>query len=82
MRVYYGGKKFQSLKGDYKANFYDVDFGERYWISGCKRAGNDTLYSGIVEIDADVQEEYWTKIRDLPERVGETSFNSQGKYVR
>jgi hypothetical protein len=80
--IYYGGKQFQSLKGGYKANFFDVDTGENYWISGCKKAGNDTLYSGFVEIDADVQEEYWTKIRGLPERVGETQFRTLGKYGR
>jgi len=80
--ISYGGKQFQSLKGGYKANFFDVDTGERYWISGCKKAGNDTLYSGVVEIDADVQEEYWTEIRGLPERVGETQLRSEGKYGR
>ena len=31
--VYYGGKQFQSLKGEgFKANFFDVETGEQYWI--------------------------------------------------
>ena len=73
--IYYRGKQFRSLKGSgVKANFYDVESGEEYWISGCRKDGDDTLYPGVpsvVEIDADVQEEYWTETRGLPERAGE-----------
>jgi hypothetical protein len=54
--------------------------GDDYWISGCKIAGDDTLYPGIVEIDEDVREEYWLKIRNRPDRVNERSFRSEGKY--
>ena len=79
--IHYRGKQFQSLKGGYKANFFDVDSGEEYWISGCRRDGNDALYPGVVEIDADVQEEYWTEIRGSLERVGDTQFRSKGKYT-
>lgn len=64
--LYYGGKKFQSLKGDgYKANYYDVETGEHYWISGPKKNGGDQLYATgkTVKIDEDVREEYWTEIR-------------------
>jgi hypothetical protein len=72
--VYYGGKTFQSLKGaGFKSNYYDLDTGEHYWISGPKRAGGDTLYSSgtPIEIDDDVREEYWRDIRKQPERVNE-----------
>jgi hypothetical protein len=70
LTLYYRGKSFQSLKGGYKANYFDVDTGEQYWISGCKKAGGDRLYvSGIpIEIDEDAREEYWTVIRGLPEK--------------
>ena len=72
--LYYRGRKFQSLKGDgCKSNYYDVDSGEDYWISGPKRRGGDALYggSGFTEIDDDVREEYWRDIRRQPGRVKE-----------
>ena len=79
--IYYREKQFHSLKGmGFKANFFDVDTGEEYWISGCRKDGNDVLYPRVVEIDADVQEEYWTEIRGSPDRVGETEFRSRGKH--
>ena len=68
--IYYRGQRFQSLKGQgYKANYFDVATGEKYWISGCKKNGEDRLYGEQVpvEIDEDVREEYWTMIRGLPE---------------
>jgi len=70
--LYYGGKQFRSLKGGYKANYYDVETGQKYWISGCRRKGDDRLYiSGKpVWVDEDVRKEYWTEIRGLPDRVG------------
>ena len=73
--LYYGGQTFQSLKGaGFKSNFYCVETGEDYWISGPKRRGGDALYGGSIpiEIDADVREEYWRDIRRQPERVHET----------
>lgn len=66
----YGGHQFQSLKGrGFKSNFYDVETGDRYWISGCKKDGGDRLYGERlpISIDEDVREEYWTIIRELPE---------------
>jgi len=66
--LYYGGKTFQSLKGGYKANYFDVETGDQYWISGCKKEGGDRLYvSNLpIEIDEDVRCEYWERIRNLP----------------
>ncbi|HYI99325.1 MAG TPA: hypothetical protein VEX36_06575 [Thermoleophilaceae bacterium] len=64
--LYYRGRAFQSLKGSgFKANYYDVETGEEYWISGPRKDGADRLYGGStpVEIDEDVREEYWTEIR-------------------
>ena len=66
----YDGKTFQSFKGGYKANFFDVETKEEYWISGPKKSGGDRLYGQPgVEIDEDVREEYWRDIRGLPNRV-------------
>jgi len=67
--LYYAGKQFRSLKGyGFKANYYELETGEEYWISGCKRNGCDRLYGERVpvEIDADVREEYWVAIRRQP----------------
>ncbi len=64
--LYYAGKSFQSLKGmGFKSNYFDVETGEHYWISGPKRNGQDSLYATNTkpEVDEDVREEYWSAIR-------------------
>jgi len=66
--LYYRGKSFQSLKGyGFKGNYFDVETGERYWISGPRRDGRDSLYATHVrpEIDEDIREEYLRDIRGL-----------------
>jgi hypothetical protein len=66
--IYYAGRAFQSLKGQgFKANYFDVETGDEFWISGCKKRGGDQLYGGVVDIDEDVREEYWTTIRGMPQ---------------
>jgi hypothetical protein len=77
----YNGREFQSLKGSgYKANYFDVDTKERYWISNCRKDGNDGLYKTTVYVDEEIREEYWTNIRNIPERKDQESFISTGKY--
>ena len=64
--LYYKGMRFQSKKGSgFKSNYFEVESGDSYWISGPHKDGRDQLYpSSIpVEIDVDVADEYWTKIR-------------------
>jgi hypothetical protein len=57
--IYYKEKTFETLKGHgYKANYFDVDTGEHYWISGCRKDGRDALYSTDVEIGDEVLDEY------------------------
>lgn len=76
--IYYDGRMFQSLcGGGFKANYFDIESGDHYWISGPRRDGEDRLYVGRVPvlIDEDVREEYWTSIRRLPARVRETNAN-------
>src|SRR5919107_5311474 len=69
--VYYKGRRFTTLTGrGFKANYYDAETREHYWISGCKKDGTDALYSTTVEIDEDVREEYWSEIRGKPELSG------------
>jgi hypothetical protein len=80
--LYYGGKHFQKLGGyeSFKANYYDVESGDNYWISGCHKDGRDALYNTDVEIDDDVREEYWRDIRSMPEMSAVSSFRAKGKY--
>jgi len=80
--VYYRKRLLQSVKSGYKYNHVNTETGERYWISGPKKKGDDTLYPGIIHIDEDVREDYWLKIREEPERVNESSFRSEGKYSK
>ncbi len=68
--LYYRGKSFRSLGGTgIRGNYVEVESGEEYWISGCKRNGADRLRSRFpVHID-DVAEEYWATIRGSPVRA-------------
>ena len=68
--LYYQGRSLQSLKGGgFKSNYYDIETGEHFWISGPKKNGEDSLYATNVatEIDENVREEYWVEIRKKPE---------------
>src|SRR4051812_23719600 len=76
--LYYDGKSFQSLKGaGFKSNYYDIETGEEYWISGPRKDGADRLYGepSPVDVDEDVREEYWTEIRGLSSRAHEADAN-------
>ena len=66
--LYYAGKTFRSLKGfGFKSNYYEIETGEEYWISGPKKNGADSLYATNIkpEIDSDVYDEYWSDIRGV-----------------
>jgi hypothetical protein len=79
--VYYHGRRFHTLSGSgFKANYFDWETGEHYWISGCKKRGGDRLYPGTVEIDEDVREEYWCEIRRKPELKDQRIIRCSGKY--
>ena len=77
----YRGRTLRTMRGKgYKANYVDVDTGEEYWVSGPRKDGLDRPYPGTIEIDDDVREEYWTEIRGMPERAGQGTLRSAGKY--
>jgi hypothetical protein len=64
----YRGRTLQRTKSGYKYNYFDVDTGEQFWVSGPRRDGADGLYGPRpTPIDEDVREEYWTAIRKRPE---------------
>ena len=69
--IHYKGNGFQSLNGTgFKANFYDIESREEYWISGAKKNAADGLYGPRpTPIDPQVREEYWTIIRKQPCKV-------------
>src|SRR5438105_2875040 len=59
--IFYGGKALQTLSGrGFKANYFEIESGDEYWISGCHKNGQDRLYSDegsghnlTIEIDED-----------------------------
>ena len=69
-RLYYKGKEFApnggmgvARRGEPIGNYFDVETGEEYWISGPKKNGQDRRKgSAPVEIDEDVAEEYWSEL--------------------
>lgn len=79
--IHYSGRTFQTLKGrGFKANYFDVETSEPYWISGCRKDGRDALYSTPVEIDEDVRDEYWSVLRSRPDLAATTGFQAIGKH--
>jgi hypothetical protein len=76
--IHYKGLTFETLSGTgFKANYFDVETGDHYWISGCKKNGEDRLYGERLPIfiDEDAREEYWTEIRNLPDKKHLTRIN-------
>jgi hypothetical protein len=71
--LFYGDKSFSKYEG-FKSNYICVETGEAYWISGPKKRGGDALYATNIptKIDDDVRVEYWTVIRNQPDKVKET----------
>jgi hypothetical protein len=67
--LHYDGRTFQSLGGTgFKANYFEVETGDHFWISGPRKDGRDRLYEGsakLVEIDPDVRDGYWNDIRGV-----------------
>jgi hypothetical protein len=66
--IYYRSRAFKPLKGGFKANYFETETGEEFWISGPKKDGKDRLYNERVpvEIDENARVEYWMEIRNLP----------------
>ena len=81
--LHYRNRTFQTLAGGgFKANYFDVETLDHFWISGCKKDGTDALYSTVVEIDEDVRDEYWRTIRNLPDLANASSFKAVGKHSK
>ena len=58
--VYYRGRTLQK-GGGVSGNFFDVESGEEYWVSGVKRRGSNAhpAEQGVrIEVDPDASDEY------------------------
>ncbi|MDH6209779.1 hypothetical protein M2254_001363 [Chryseobacterium sp. BIGb0186] len=59
--IYFNGKAFQSLNGNgISGNYYEIESGDEYWISGVKKNQNDRhiFGSGKINIESKVLAEY------------------------
>ncbi len=51
--------------------------GDEYWVSGPKEDGSDRLFGSrmpVIHIDEDVREEYWLRIRNMPQHVNDMTY--------
>jgi hypothetical protein len=59
--VYYRGRQLQKSGGQgIRGNFFDINTGEEYWISGVKKRGSNGHWaeSATIQIDTDAVAEY------------------------
>jgi hypothetical protein len=64
--AYWHGKTLRRRPA-FDANFYDIQTGEEYWLSGPHRDQADTRYSNIrAQVDADVREVYEAFLNGAP----------------
>ncbi len=58
--IYFNGKAFKRRGGGAAGNYYDLETGDVYWISGVKKDGRDRHWagSGQVTIEAAAVAEY------------------------
>jgi len=63
----YRGRTLRRFSRGWDANFYDVDNGDEYWISGPKRDRSDGRYSNEQpEVDEEVRAEYEAFLNGAP----------------
>ena len=59
--VYFNGRALKKAKGGWiSGNYFDIETGEEYWVSGVKKNGGDRHWagSGPVLVEQDAVEEY------------------------
>jgi len=78
--LYYGDRTLIKTAGaPLKANYYDEESLEDFWVSGPKKDGRDSLFAATIDIDEDARDEYWNEIRNLPNNISQCSYKSLGK---
>lgn len=66
--LYVGGLALQSCRGHgICGNYFDLNTGDEYWVSGPKKNGQDRHWAGggDVHVAADAADEYWRDIRGM-----------------
>jgi hypothetical protein len=63
--IRYHGLMLQRCNTGHGGNFFDVNTGLVYWVSGPKKNGQDRHWAGVgpVRVDPDCVDEYWRMIR-------------------
>jgi hypothetical protein len=58
--VYFNGRALKRAKGGISGNYFDVESGDEYWVSGVKKNGQDRHWagSGRVLVEASAVAEY------------------------
>jgi hypothetical protein len=74
LSIYFDGKAFKKSR-NFSSNYYDLDSGEEYWISGIKKDGSNRhkFGKGLINIDKSVIDEYLTIIGES--NLSKTKFN-------
>ena len=81
--LYWNGRTLIPLGGfAFKANYYDEETFEEFWISNPRQDGSDSLFPTTITIEDGVREQYWLKIRRDSSSLSKTSYKSAGKTKR
>ena len=81
--IYWNDRILVPLEGfAFKANYFDEETFEEFWVSNPRCDGNDSLFPAVIEIDEDVREEYWSTIRGDSSKLSNTKYRSTGKTKR
>ncbi len=58
--IYFNGRALKRAKGGGSGNYFDIETGQAYWVSGVKRNGEDRHWagSGRILVEAAVVKEY------------------------
>jgi hypothetical protein len=79
--IYYAGRTLAAMSGRaLKANYFDTQTLEEFWISRPRADGRDSLFPTTVEVDDDSREEYWRDVRRTSDAPA--SYKSPGKARR
>ena len=72
--IYFNDHAFQRCNAGIQGNYFDIETGEEYWISGVKQDGNDRHLAGHgkITIDSKVVDEYLAMVK--ADKLDKTKF--------